>query len=87
MPIDPQDILVGRRTEAASPAFVGPLPQAQSVRATDPSDRAAMAAVLSDFSADTRIPTVALATVAEILTRVYGLASSGKSSESPPEPA
>jgi hypothetical protein len=52
-----------------------------------PSDDAGLEAALSEFAGDTRIPVVALVTVAEILTRIYGPPHSGSGGESPPEPA
>ncbi len=58
---------------------------ASSVSAPVPSDDAGMEAALSEFAGDTRIPVVALVTVAEILTRVYGPSPSGGGGESPPD--
>lgn len=83
MPKDPRDISARARQDAKDLA----IDDASSVSAPVPSDDAGMEAALSEFAGDTRIPVVALVTVAEILTRIYGPAPSGGGGESPPEPA
>jgi hypothetical protein len=78
-----RDLAAGARADtpdAADGALAPPTAQ-------DPHDDGAMSAALVAFSADTRIPGVALITVAALLTRIYGPARSGRSDDTSLEPA